>query len=433
MPDDRREHERPLPARYPEYPEVDYPKSQRDDLDFTDADDTIHLLDYWHILVIRKWTVVAILVTVVGLAALRTFNEVPMYRATARIQIDGENPNIVSFQDIYQMETVANDGLQTQFRILSARSLARRVVEDLRLDEHDQFQAGPPSFSSGLIRSVTNVFATSEDNSGEGAVTDSDETDALRGVIGSYLGRLSVSPVGGTRLVDISFDSTDPEFATRVINAHSQHFIQQNLQFKVDATQEASTFLEGQLVSLKISLEQAEDRLQEYSVANDILFTGAGLNTAMEKLQQLQSQHISAQTNRFQKEAYNRRIQSGNADTLPQMNSEFAASLASQLAALQLEEAELAVTFAPEYPRRLRVRSQIDEIKEAAKIERQQIRASIESDFFTATEEETLLRDAVDTQLDAVNRINAELIQYNILKREVDSNKQVYDGLLNRL
>jgi succinoglycan biosynthesis transport protein ExoP len=430
MPDEPQEH-RHLPARYPQYPEPQHPAPQHDVFGYPGEDeDTIHLRDYWRVLVVRRWTILAVLLTVVTITAIQTYKQVPIFQATTRIQIDRENPNILAFQDVYEIESTTDDALQTQFEILGARSLARLVIEDLRLTEHPEFQPGEPSLRSTLISSVTNIFSTEADITPPPPGEDA----KLRGTINAYLGRLTVSPVRLSRLVDVSFQSPDPDFAVRVINAHANHYREQNFQFKTDATQLASEFLSDTVEGMQFDLEAAETRLQEYSVANDILFTGDGLNTAMAKLQQLETEYLQAQADRIQKESYNRLIESGGENVLPQlMTNLLITDLSSSLANLQREEAELAVTFKPAHPRRQRIRSQIEENERSINGERQRIVSTLRSEYEASVQTEESFRKTVESQLDIVNQINAELIQYGILRRQADSNQQLYDGLLMRL
>src|SRR5215469_8966804 len=97
-------------------------------------------MDYWRVIVARRWTILAILLTVVTNTIIYTFKQTPIYQATASIQIDKENPNILSFKDVYQIETADDDTLRTQFEVLKSRALARRVIEDLKLDRNEEFQ-----------------------------------------------------------------------------------------------------------------------------------------------------------------------------------------------------------------------------------------------------------------------------------------------------
>src|SRR5262249_25504676 len=157
---------------------------------------------------------------------------------TASLQIDRQNPNILSFKDVYQIETEQDDELRTQVEVLKSRTLARRVIENLKLDRNEEFQQEPgvSSAISAYVREITSPKRTN-----------TKEPDALSPIVNTYQDRLDVTPVRQARLVNISFTSKDAELAARVINTHARQFIDQNLQFKVEATEAASDFLQQNL------------------------------------------------------------------------------------------------------------------------------------------------------------------------------------------
>src|SRR5262249_2538286 len=132
---------------------------------------------------------------------------------------------------------------------------------------------------------------------------------------------LFVEPVRQARLVNVSFESKDPVLAAKIINEHAGQFIEQNFQFKYDATQAASDFLAQRSIGLKSKLEESEDKLQQYSQEHQILFTEEGKNTATEKLTQLEEEFTKAQADRIQKESLDRIVRSGNPEVLPQLNN----------------------------------------------------------------------------------------------------------------
>ncbi len=121
-------------------------------------DEEIRLLDYWRIIVTRRWTIFAILATIVTFATIYTFKQTPAYEATANIQIDKENPNVLSFKDVYEIETASDDTLRTQFEVLKSRRLARSVIEDLKLDKNEEFRPKEPSGVAAIWRHVTDLF-----------------------------------------------------------------------------------------------------------------------------------------------------------------------------------------------------------------------------------------------------------------------------------
>lgn len=415
--------EKPVHVPRDRYPESMYPSAVLA-LPTEYGSDAARSFDYWRVIATHRWVVLAILATVLATTVLYNFKATPIYRAVTTIQIDKENPNILSFKDVYEVESSTDDTLRTQFEILKSRSIARRVIEDLGLDKYDEFQ------DKGWLTAARQWFG------GFFGMprADENEPDKLRPIIDSYLRHLDVSPVLRARLASVSFESKDAELAARVINAHAQQFIAQNLQYRWEATQQASEFLSQNLVTLKATLEKSEDQLQAYSREHQILFTEEGHNTATEKLRQLEEEYTKSQADRIHKESYGRLIESGHADALPQLvSSQLIAELTAKLADLQRQESDLAVTFQPDYPLRQRIEGQILQIRKSIQSEKNRILTMVESEYSAALERERLLASVLEQQRDVVNQINQEIIQYNILKREVESNKQLHDGLLTRL
>jgi polysaccharide biosynthesis transport protein len=420
--------EKPVHVARDRYPEAMYPQIINATGGEYPNDEEVHLLDYWRIIVARRWTVAAILSTVVLLTGIYTFRQTPIYRATSSIQIDKENQNILSFQDVYQIETADYDTLQTQFEVLKSRTLARRVIEDLKLDETEEFKRAEP----GALSAISNYIQ--ENLLPKPAPKSAPEPDRLRPLIDAYTTKLMVTPVRSARLVNISFDSKDPELAAQVINSHAQLFIDQNIEYKIQATQKASQFLEQNLVTLKGKLEAAEDKLQEYSQQNQILFTDEGKNTATEKLRQLEEAYTKAQEDRINKESYYRPVQTGVTDSLPQLiNNTLIADLSAKLVDLRRQDSELEVTFQPEYPARRRLSGQIAQIRNSIDLEKARVVAMIEAEYSASQTREGLLAGELAQQREIVNKINEDIIQYNIYKGEVDSLKQLHDGLQKRL
>jgi capsular exopolysaccharide synthesis family protein len=426
---DRYDENRQVPARYPQPVDPRYPAPHHDLFGYPGEDqDSVHLREYWRVLLVRRWTVIAVLVTVFLITAIATFKQVPEFRARTRIQIDRENPNVLPFQDVYQVESLTDDALQTQFEILASRSLARRVIEELRLVDHPEFQPAEPSALGSVAQSALNIFA------GEDDAAVSEEVSEIQRAIDAYLERLTVSPVRQSRLADVSFESTDPEFATRVINAHAEHFRDQNLQFRYEATQEAAQFLEGRVGELQSQLEGAEDQLLDYSTANEIFFTEEGRSSAIENFQQVQQEYTDARADRIQKGAYQQQIEAGNTGALPQVrNNALISDLSGRLIELRREAANLAVAFLPGYPQLQRIRSQIEEFERAIEAEERRVVATVQSEYEAALERERQLEGMVADQRGVVTRVNQDMVQYDILKQEADSMQNLYDSMLAQL
>jgi uncharacterized protein involved in exopolysaccharide biosynthesis len=141
-------------TRYPDliYPEIRLPATSVEQHESSD----LHLRNYWRVVVARRWTIYAVLATTVLVTMIATYKQTPIYRATATIQIDRENANVLSFKDVYEIQTQTDDTLQTQYKVLaSSRSLARRVIENLKLNEAEEFRAEP----AGLLETYINQIA----------------------------------------------------------------------------------------------------------------------------------------------------------------------------------------------------------------------------------------------------------------------------------
>ena len=196
----------------------------------------INLRDYWERLLRRKGTVLAVTLGVFILGAFWTFIQKPVYTAKSQLLIEKE-PNILSFDQVLQIESMRDDFYQTQYRLLSGRGLADTVIERLKLYENPEF-AGKPEKRKKPIDPTDHVFR--------------------EGLIDGFLARLTVRPVRLTRLVDVSFDARDPKLAADCVNDLAAAFIDLNINMKYAATEQATTFLSEQIKGLQTEIEQKE-------------------------------------------------------------------------------------------------------------------------------------------------------------------------------
>ena len=418
--------EKPIHIRRESYPELTYPAiPSLPARTYGDSEeDSIHLLDYWHVLLARRWTILAVFATIVTITAIATFKQTPIYRASTTIQIDRENSNVLSFKDVYQIESATDDTLQTQYKVLASRSLARGVIDQLHLDREEAFKPAEGGISlSSYLTPVLDLFSPPPTASGE--------PDRMRPLIDTYLGGLTVAPVRQARLVVVNFESKDPKLATRIVNAHAKHYIEQNFQFKLDATHDAERFLQAEVNKLKGTVENSEDRLQAYSREKQILITEQGQNTATDQLTRLQEAYNKTQEDLVQKKSYYDLIEEGQGDVLPQLlTNPLIAELSSKLAEQEKEESRLRVQFGEKWPARERILSEIETIRKRIREEKDRIINTATAEYTASASRQRTYHVALEAQRALVETLNQDFIQYNILKREADSNKQVYDSLL---
>jgi capsular exopolysaccharide synthesis family protein len=389
-----------------------------------DMQESTSLLSYWRVLRKRRWTVVTVLAVLFTLVLVGTLRETPIYQSGALLEIEKENPNILSVQELFQLETVSDTYLETEYKILESDTLARQVITQLRLDLL-------PEFNPKANRALTDagVFA------GQTAPPD---PLAVERALGVFQDRLSVEPVKLSRLVAIRFESSDPELAARIVNALAEADIDENLRVRWDATQRASEWLTKQLDDLKGRLEISENQMQAYAQANGLLYLqddkGTEENIVDERLRQLQEELTRAQADRYQKESLYRLVQAGQIDSLPGVaDNKLIEDLTEQLTDVQKQEAQLETTFTADYPKVQELKNQEDKITSVITRERQRAADQLTNDYQAAVRREDLVQQAFSDQQKDADQIASRSVQYNILKREVDTNRQLYEGLLERL
>ncbi len=386
--------------------------------------ESANLLAYWRVLRKRRWTILTIVFVLFTIVLLGTLKQKPIYEAKALLEIEKEHPNLVSLHDLFELESVSDTYLETQYKILRSDSLARRVIGQLHLDQLEEF-------NPGVTRRV---------KQGQAGTASEQEGDrkGVQAALARFHDGLAVDPVKRSRLVDIRFESQDPALAARIVNALASNHIEQSLEVRWDATQKTSEWLSQQLLQMKGRLEKSENELQAYARENGLLFLesdkGIPENIVNERLRQLQEELTKAQATRYDKESLYRLVQASDYGSLPGVaDNRMVQDLTVRLAELQREQAQVAATFTPDYPKARQIQNQVSEIEAVLDRERKRAAQRIINDYEAAVRREQLVRQAFDEQQKQANLIANRSVQYNILKREVETNKQLYEGLLQRL
>ncbi len=388
------------------------------------------LLAWWRVIRKRRWTVLTVFFVLFATVLAGSIYEKPVYRAKALIEIDKENPSVANPQEMFQLDEVSDAYLETQYKVLASDDLAERVIRQLGLDRKAEFlpsaRAWPWSASTVPAIPPTNDIAAVPDLS------------VRETVLTSFQDRLDIRPIRRSRAVELRFDSQDPELAARAVNAVAENYIQKNLEARWDATQKASEWLSLQLKDLKARLEKSEDDMQKYAADNGLLYLetdkGDAESIVNQSVREVQEELTKAQADRIEKESIFRLVQSGNYGSLPGVfENKLLQDLTVRLADLQREHAQLAATFTEDYPKVKETQSQIAEIQSSLERERWRAAQKISNDYFAALRREKLVRQAFAEKQAEANQIAEKSVQYGILSREVDTNKGLYEGLLERL
>ncbi len=404
------------------------------------ADDS-HLLDYVRVVHKHRWPALAVfLVTSLG-ALLYTFTVTPVFEARTQVVIETDAPNIVSFREVIEQENSANDYYQTQYRILQSRSIARQTLTTLQLWDHPEFVRRADGLSDSVGALIGTVMgwmgqARRADASPEPPAAGESEAEAV--ALDVFSRNLTVSPIRSSRLVDVKYRSADAELSARVANGLVASYIQQNLQYKFTASKDATDWLGQQLEEQRTKVEQTEQALQNYREQNDSLGLDDRQNIVVQKLADLNAAVTKAKTERIQKEALYQQVQRveedrSAMDAVPAiLGNTFIQGLKTELAGLQRQEAQLAQKLGDKHPDMIRARSALEAAEAKLGAEVGKVVTGVRNDYLAVLAQERSLVAALETQKGEAMSLNRKGIDYGVLMREAESNRQIYESLLRR-
>jgi capsular exopolysaccharide synthesis family protein len=355
----------------------------------------------------------------------------PKYTATATIEIAREASKITDFQGVErETGTFDQEFYQTQYGLLRSRALSERVAQQLNLvDDPKFFERFGFKSEAPAFKLVNGRYPTQK------------RAERQR-VAGEILRRnLSVTPTRLSRLVDVGFTSPDPSFSAGVANAWAENFIQTNLERKVQATSYGRNLLQRQLALQKERLDESQRQLVTYASQQGIINLPAqggsnGTATAersivADDLASLNASLAQATADRIQAEA--RYSQAGRAGASTEaLRNQAINSLRQRRAESSAEYQRLMVQFEPEYPAAKAIQSQIEQLDRSIAREEGRVSSSLQAEYREATERERALQNRVSQLKSSYLDLRRRSIQYNIYQQEVDTNRALYDGLLQR-
>jgi capsular exopolysaccharide synthesis family protein len=381
------------------------------------------LLEYGRMLLRHRGTLVLTGFLGALLAFLYTLPQTPIYQTAALVEIQPMNPDFLNMGQVNPVEQAEggwdSSALDTQIKVMQTRTMIERVTDKLRSERPEQNAVQDDQISTW--REALNLKEPD-------AASEWDQALAMA------VSSLTVRASGRTRIVQISVDSTDPGLAADFANSLSEEFIDQNLEARWLMTQRTGEWLSGQLEDMRIKLEESEGKLQRYARQSGLLYTSEEGNIAEERLRQLQQALSDAQADRVGKQSRFELASNSAPQTLPDvLNDTSLREYQSNLTDLRRQEAELGTTFKGEHAKVRRVRAQIEALEAALLDERGSIVKRIRNDYEEAARRESLLRQDYETQARIVGEQAESAIQYNILKREVESTREIHDAMLQRV
>jgi succinoglycan biosynthesis transport protein ExoP len=378
------------------------------------------LRDYWQILFRHRKTLLSFVVAGLVGAILISLVQTPIYRVRTSLEIQGtsflepKGPN-----DTAGNYASPESYVETQVKLLQSESLLEHVIDKLKL-QNEQPKSGLRAFTWRIHR----MFQFS-DPSGL------PEREKLMREIER---NLTVRTSGNSRLLEVTYESPDPKGAADFANTLVSQFIELSQEERWKSAQGTAEWLTSHLDKMKAQLEKSETEMQEYARASGLSFTSEKENLAESRLKELQDDLDKAQADRITNQAKLEGAKSKPADTLPEvLDDTTMREYRQRLTDLQRQYAELSATLTPEHYKVQRVQAQIDELKSAMQRERANVVRRIGNEYAAALRRETLLNRARDAQAKVVADQSEKAIHYDTLKRDVDSNRRLYEVMLQRV
>lgn len=392
----------------------------------------IDLLSLWQILMKRRWVIAATVATVFVVGLVVSLLITPVYRATSSVQIDREMINVTDNATPLTDLWMDPDYINTQYQNLQSRELASRVLTDIGYQNAKRFE----SVFKPSAKEQVKAWLGGGKQVLKGADKQRAEKSAAIGRVGTFMKGYTIEPVRNTRLVRIHYNSTDPAFAVLAANSLAEAFQNRNLETRFETSNYAKAYLEDQLKQLKIRLEDSEAQLVRVAEKEQIVGSGG------EELGSLPEQNLGAlnaalakaKEDRIRAQAEWQQAQSsiGMVTFGETGSNSIIRSLQEKRSALAAEYQNKLGTFKPAYPQMVQLKGQIDEIDKQIAQEIAAIKSAIRAEYESALQNENMIAAQVDQLKGEAIDLKGRSIQYNIYKREVDTNRQLYEATLQR-
>jgi succinoglycan biosynthesis transport protein ExoP len=360
--------------------------------------DEIDLKDLLDTLIRRKSIVLACLLLCFSLVAIYTFTVTPMFKAKGVLRVSSQSNNLTKFENIETSALKTMEFQQTQVKLMQSEQLASRVIDRMDLT-NDTIFTGSSGTSSGEAQAkglfdTIKSFIRPDENSDTFNMLPEDAQNQIivDQALGKFSKQFSVSPIRNSELIDISFIASSPVLSAEVANTAMDEFINMLMDTKLKSSQNASKFLQKQIESAQIKLEESEMGLQAFARKIGIVSLNPKLNLTMRQLEELNDALAKARTHRIAQEAkYQQTVLSDSVNLNQMVENELIQNLKNQHATLLSEYQEMGKTFKPAYPKMQQLKARMDKVEERMLAEQAAIIDSVKNDYETALKTEEYL------------------------------------------
>lgn len=418
-----------------------------------DDDDVIDLRELWRMVLKHKWLLLSIAVAGLLAALLVSFVRTPLYQAATTLQVDKRAATVVKFGREIDPETDLDDrtGMGTQLELLKSRALAERVIDELRLDRllatripAGRAQDGTASAvapgqpadadeatASGLARWIDRM-KDSWTKLREPALA-SERQLSREQVLKLFRDTVRIEQVRNSRILRVTVDNPDPQLAARIANTIARAFITLNLERRLEASTYAKSFLDQQLAQTKVKLEESERRLNQFAREHHILTLDEKTNVVNQTFTEFSTALANAEQERIKFESEYQAIQSAPDTARQVLENPTIQEYKTQRVKLDAEYQQNLKVFKEDFPKMVQLRAQIQDLDRKIKAEVASILRSVANQLTTARRQEALIKRRVEDTRREILRGQDQRVDYNLIKREVDTNRELYDGLLQQV
>lgn len=401
-------------------------------------DDDIDIRQLWLTLSKHKWSIVGLTFVITLLTTLVVFSLEPIYQASTSLLLESEETKIVSIDEVYGLPGVNREYYETQTQILTSRDLADKVFTRLNLQNHPEFL---PKEDKGFSLDPRRYIPAGWFGSSEADAMPLTEEQKHNQLVGSFMDMLNISLVRNSQIIQLSFESHYPNLAAAVPNTLAQVYISNYLEAGSKMNQEASGLINERIGELKQNLDESEAALKNYIEEEQLIDVREGVDSlvAME-LSGITSSLVEARRRRSEVEALYKQVRTLKADDIDKiesipaiLNHPLIQSSYTVKAEADRKVSELSKRYGPKHPKMKAALSEQQTANDSLKRQMASIIRSVEKDYEVAVAEERHLQGALSRTKTEVKGINKKEFKLEELRREVESNRELYNVFLTRL
>jgi len=392
----------------------------------------IDLMDYWQLILKRKWVIMTFTGLLLFFTGVFSFLATPQFKSTVTLLIDDASSRMLSIDESFSYRSPGFRDLRffnTQLRLIKSKSLAEQVVKKMNLLSRSEFGAGEKkkSFLVSLKSFITLKWLSSGEKKDNENIRSRYPSNPYSKVAGIVQDKITVDSIRDTKLVEVSYTSSDPTLSADIVNTLAEEFINFSVQKRYENTQQASDFLSEQIASLREDLASKEREIQKYGEEKKLVFLNDQESSAVNAFSELNQAYTQARIERINTEANYREFKDLDVDSLPEfVNNPTIQELKTEYARLKSDYKEKIKLYKPDYPDMVQLRARIDSVKD----EISKAVDALGSDYQASLKREQNLLNNLNRQRTEVAQMKSDAIRYNSLNIEIENIQNTLSSLI---